>query len=305
MVTAPSHTHVTHMYQVIRGTRCLFATRTEEEETAVGTAVGASRRVVRSFFLGSVTAAAAVAVSHGGATAIRVSPLIYPKSNKESWVKMSACVLDGTVGQLLIYTQTLPLLIGAGFTFMTTVTGSLYFFCLGMYLFAAQYFMWPIQAYINQQRSPYLCPIGSAVYQFPSIEAFYVFAIGTMVIMYIILYKGNHGWVLYGSLAFWFLVPAGVLVFFQMNTWQEVLYSAGLAVALTAIYMVHQYLFIDPCLPFLEAVPPFSTFNYSDDHGWGWNHKRYPEYHLHRRHIHRVCGIHRQRFAMVPESEQQ
>jgi hypothetical protein len=166
---------------------------------------------------------------------------------------MSACILDGTVGQLLVYTQTLPLLIGAGFTAMTTITGSLYFAFLGGYLFVAQYFMWPIQAYINQQRSPYLCPMGSAVYQFPSVEAFYVFAIGTMVIMYIILYKGNHGVVTWGTLAFWFLIPAGVLVFFQMNTWQEVLFSAGLAVGLTAIFMVHMFMFIDPCLPFLEV----------------------------------------------------
>jgi hypothetical protein len=166
---------------------------------------------------------------------------------------MSACILDGTVGQLLVYTQTLPLLIGAGFTAMTTITGSLYFAFLGGYLFVAQYFMWPIQAYINQQRSPYLCPMGSAVYQFPSVEAFYVFAIGTMVIMYIFLYKGNHGVVTWGTLAFWFLIPAGVLVFFQMNTWQEVLFSAGLAVGLTAIFMVHMFMFIDPCLPFLEV----------------------------------------------------
>ncbi len=245
---------------------------------------------------------------------------------------MSACILDGTVGQLLVYTQTLPLLIGAGFTAMTTITGSLYFAFLGGYLFVAQYFMWPIQAYINQQRSPYLCPMGSAVYQFPSVEAFYVFAIGTMVIMYIILYKGNHGVVTWGTLAFWFLIPAGVLVFFQMNTWQEVLFSAGLAVGLTAIFMVHMFMFIDPCLPFLEVrskrkpaprragggraflskitplkkvLPPFSTFSYSDDYGWGWSRKRYPHYHLYRRHIHKVCGVHHQRYMLVPEAKKQ
>ena len=216
---------------------------------------------------------------------------------------MSACVLDGTVGQILVYTQTLPLLIGAGFTALTTVTGSLYFLFLGGYLWIAQYMLWPFQAYVNQNRSPYLCPIGSAVYQFPSIEAFYVFAIGTMVIMYIILYKANHGFMTWGTLAFWFLIPAGVLVFFQMNTWQEVLYSAAIAVVMTVTFMIHMWLFVDPCIPFLETMPPFSTFSYSDDYGWGWSRKRHPHYHEYRRHIHRVCGVHKDRYILVPEAE--
>jgi hypothetical protein len=215
---------------------------------------------------------------------------------------MSACIIQGSIGQLLIYTQTLPLLIGAGFTALTTITGSLYFAFLGGYLYVAQYILWPFQAYINQNRPFYLCPIGSAVYQFPSIEAFYVFAIGTMVIMYIILYKANHGFMTWGTLAFWFLIPAGVLVFFQMNTWQEVLYSAAIAVVLTVTFMVHMYLFIDPCLPFLETVPPFSTFSYSDDYGWGWSRKKFPHYHVYRRRIHRICGVHRERFVLIPEA---
>lgn len=54
-----------------------------------------------------------------------------------------------------------------------------------------------------------------------------------------------------------------------------------------------------------KVLPPFSTFSYSDDYGWGWSRKRYPHYHLYRRRIHKVCGVHHQRYMLVPEAKKQ
>lgn len=207
------------------------------------------------------------------------------------------CVLPATFGQLFVYTQMTPLLIGMAFAGFTYLTGSLFFAFLSVFLFVLSYFLWPIQEYINQTRSPFLCPIGSAAYEFPAIEMVYVSAIVTMVICYSIFYRGRPGTFAWIGLFLLFAIPAVVLCFFQFNTWLEVLISAVISAVLTVIFMFHMVFFIAPAIPYLECVPPFSTFQYSDDMGWGWNRIRFPYYWEHRCKIHEATNVKADRWA--------
>lgn len=202
------------------------------------------------------------------------------------------CILPSMFGQLFVYTQMTPLLIGMAFAGFTYLTGSLVFAFMSCFLFVLSYFLWPIQQYMNQTRSPYLCPIGSAAYEFPAIEVVYVTAIVTMVVFYAIFYRGRPGVFAWIGLFLLFAIPAFVLCFFQFNTWSEVLISAAISAVLTSIFMVHLWLFIGPSIPYLECLPPFSTFQYSDDMGWLWNQHKYPYYWKYRCGIHDALNVH-------------
>jgi hypothetical protein len=209
-----------------------------------------------------------------------------------------ACILHPTYGQFFIYTQSLPLLIGAAFTGLTAVTGSLFFAFLGGYLFVMGYFVWPFQAYINQTRNPLLCPLGASQYAFPAIEMLYVMAIVTMVLYYTIFFHGRPGYWTWFSLFLLLAVPAGVLVFFQFNVWYEVLMSAGVSLVLTTMFMIHMQLFIAPSIPYLEVVPPFSSFYYSDDLAYGYNPHSYPDFQKARRRVHQEANYKGERWRV-------
>ena len=186
---------------------------------------------------------------------------------------------------------------------MTYLTGSSFFALLGGYLFIMSYFLWPFQAYFNQLRSPFLCPIGTAIYQFPAMEMFYISSIFTMVICYTIFYRGRPGWMTWGTMVFVFGAAAFALCFFQFNAWNEVLMSAGIGIFTTAIFMVHVVFFFAPALPYLEPVPPFCTFRYCDDMGWGVNSKKYPKFYECRDRLHALAKYNPDRWKLVSKND--
>lgn len=208
----------------------------------------------------------------------------------------TVCVLPGQLGAYLIMLQELPLIIGAGFCGITYMTGNIFFALCGGYLFLMSYMLWPIQAYINESRNPYLCPIGSAAYQFPSMEAFYISSIVTMVVCYAIFFKGRPSKLGWGLLFIVFAGVAFVLCFFQFNVWQEVLMSSGIGIVCTLIFMVHMAYMIAPCIPYLEHIPPFSTFGYCDDLGYM---ARDSEYHATRKRLHKITQYNKDRWSVT------
>lgn len=214
----------------------------------------------------------------------------------------TACILDGTFGQMFVQLQEIPLLVGCCFSAVVYMTRSTFIFFLLLYIFIFPYFIWPFQTYLNQTRSPYLCPIGSSVYQFPAIEMCYVSAVITMVICYTIFYRGRPGILMWIWLFLIFAIPAVVLCFFQFNVWYEVLMSAAISMAMTTVFMVHMFLFVTPCLPYLECVPPFSTFNYCDDMGWG-NDVRNPNFYRDRTLLHRQLKYNADVYRLASEQD--
>lgn len=214
-----------------------------------------------------------------------------------------ACILDPTYGQFFIMIQTIPLVVGSAFTGVTYVTGNLFFACLGFYLFALGYFVWPFQYYLNVTRNPLLCPLGAAQYEFPAIEMLYVSALVTMVVYYSIFFHGRPGWLSYLMLFFTITIPAIVLTFFQFNVWYEVLLSAAIGMIGTIVFMIHMQLFIAPALPYLELVPPFSTFSYSDDLGFGYNSYKYPAFQKQRKLLHEQANYKYSRWKIVDKND--
>lgn len=211
-----------------------------------------------------------------------------------------ACILHPTYGQYFIMVQNIPLLIGAAFSGVTYVTGNLFFAFLGFYLFAMGYFVWPFQYWLNITRNPLLCPLGASRYEFPAIEMLYLSALITMVIYYSIAYHGRPGWLTYVVLFFALAIPGVVLTFFQFNIWYEVLLSAGIGVVMTTVFMVHMQFFIGPAIPYLEVVPPFSTFDYADDLGYSYNAYKYGSAYEKARHkLHKQTNFDHERWIPV------
>jgi hypothetical protein len=201
---------------------------------------------------------------------------------------MSVCVLTGNLNYAMVNVQMLPTLIGTAFTFMTYLTGSLFIAIVGGFLFVMGYFVWPFQAYLNQTRIPVLCPVGFSMYQFPALEVMYPVACATMVVWYTIFFRGRPGAVGWFSLFLLFAVPSVALSFFQFNIWYEILMSAGIAIVLSSLFMVHLVLFIAPCIPYLETVPPFTTFSYNDDLGFGVDCQKYGNFFKERQRLHKM-----------------
>jgi hypothetical protein len=201
------------------------------------------------------------------------------------------CIIQSNYGIFFVYTQQVPLLIGTVFSGVVYLTGSIFFAACGFYLFFASYFLWPFQAYINQIRNPLLCPIGSAAYEFPAMEMFYVSSVITMVIWYTIFFRGRPGilsWIwmviLFGGAAF-------VLCFFQFNAWFEVLLSAAVGFVMTTIFMFHMVYFFCPCFPYLECVAPFTFTEMNDSLGFGYNAYKYKHFSSRRKEMHRIANV--------------
>ena len=227
-------------------------------------------------------------------------------SNATTAAAVAICVMPQNVGILFIYTQAFPWFIAAGFTGVTALTGWAFFAFLGVYMALAQYFVWPFQAAFNRGRNPLLCPVGQSQYAFPSVEAFYVASLLTLVIFYVIAYRGRPGAISWVSLFILILAAPFVLLFFGFNEWWEVLFSALLGVVFTCAFMIHMWLFWGPAIPYLETVPPFSTFSYNDDFGWALGGKRqkerYSNYDTERRELHRVARVSEYHWKLDPET---
>jgi hypothetical protein len=214
------------------------------------------------------------------------------------------CFLPGNIGYAMVNLQMLPTLIGTSFTFMTYLTGSLFIAICGGFLFLMGYFVWPFQEYINQTRAPFLCPVGFAVYQFPALEVMYPVACVTMVVWYSIFFRGRPGAIGWFSLFLFFAIPSIVLPFFQYNQWYEVLMSGGIAIVLSSIFMIHMILFIAPCIPYLETVPPFSTFSYNDDLGFCYDCQKYGNFDKMRQRLHKVTQHKGQRWKLKKQKDE-
>jgi hypothetical protein len=178
---------------------------------------------------------------------------------------MTSCIQDGLTGAIFVDLQWLPLLVAAGLTGVSAVTGAMFFATIGVWLWIAQYLLWPLQTYFNTLRPSVMCQTGQSMYSFPSIEMFYVTSVVVIVVFYTIAYKGRPGWMSWVCLFLLFVVPAVVLCFFQMNVWWEVLFSAAAAIVLNVWFMSAIYVFISPIAPLFEVILPMG---YNDNHGW-------------------------------------
>ncbi len=187
------------------------------------------------------------------------------QKKKEKKSKMNQCIQGGVSGTVFVTMQWLPLLVAASLGGVSWVTGSVFFFVIGTWLWLSSYLLYPLQTYFNTLRASVMCQTGQSMYSFPSIEMFYIASVVTIVVFYAIAYKGRPGWFSWACLFFLFAIPAVVLCFFQLNVWWEVLWSALAAVVLNVAFMSAIYIFVSPNVPYLEVILPLG---YNDDHGW-------------------------------------
>lgn len=133
----------------------------------------------------------------------------------------------------------------------------------GSYLFFFQLVLYIFQISLQMIRYNPFCP-DVLTYGFPSLVGFYVAALGTFVIEYSYLWNAvvsSFYWT-YLFLVWW--LPCLVLVWFQYNTWQEVLLSLGIGVLITTIFVLAvRYYFLED-MPFILNSTPWTWFSCVD-----------------------------------------
>jgi hypothetical protein len=125
------------------------------------------------------------------------------------------------------WTHFLPIFVTTVFSVCSLLFGDFLFLLLGLYFHAASYVLSIAQQHFAIARPDPYCAVYHT-YAYPSVEVFYSIALFTLVVAYYFTNPeppeiGVYGWIFAILVGF---VPPALLVFNQMNTWQEVLSSA-------------------------------------------------------------------------------
>jgi hypothetical protein len=177
---------------------------------------------------------------------------------------MATCSTTDLVCNAVVYTQQMPAMVAAGCTALSWYTYNPMFFIYGFFLWACQVVLWASQAYFLMMRPvPF-----SAQSAFPCIEAFYVSAVTTTILVHCALFRRRQGWFLWGCLFLVVVAPCFVLVFFQLHTWWQVCISLLIgsiaSMCFTFIYWLNLY----QTLLYLQFVPPLSWFGFYGCTDW-------------------------------------
>ena len=151
-----------------------------------------------------------------------------------------SCYYVTWAGQALGATHFLPFII----TGFTKVVSFFYheplFFFYGLFWFAMQGVLWLAQHYFQIVRPDPFCSIYHT-YAYPSSEIYYIFAAVTAIMTWTMYFKVQQSiqvWVIVYLVVF---IPAGLLWFFQMNRWWEILWTALLSIVSNVIFTLFQF----------------------------------------------------------------
>jgi hypothetical protein len=177
---------------------------------------------------------------------------------------MATCSTTDVVCNALVYSQSIPSFVAVGCTAASYVTYNPIYFVYGLFLWVCQVVLWSFQIYFEMMRPvPF-----SAQYAFPSIEAFYVSSLCTIIIIYSALYGVRRGWSIWLALFILFVAPCFVLVFFQMHVFWQVLFSILLGSVVTMGFTLVLWLMLADALLYLQFSPPLSWMGFYGSTGW-------------------------------------
>lgn len=200
------------------------------------------------------------------------------------------CVLSRQTATVFLYLEWIPVTISAAISGINMVlAGNIFFYAVSVWLFLSHYQLYPFQAYFNMIRPEILCALGEETYKFPSIVMYYVGSVGTIVIVYALLWPTRTSYIRWVWVFLLFMVPAFTLVWFQFNVWYEVLFTFLWSIVMNMGFMLLARFFLAPAWAYLECVPPYTWMGVNDTGGWLCEHT--PEYLAMRRHLHKHAGI--------------
>lgn len=133
----------------------------------------------------------------------------------------------------------------------------------GWWLFLCDPALYLFQVALNSVRADPFCPV-LQTYAVPSSVAFYVAA--TVSFMLLLAWKKRFWYAPLNMLwlVLWVGSPPAVLVWFGINTWQEVLVSMILGAIVTWIYMEIVFRFAVHYMPYLLVQAPCTFFSCLD-----------------------------------------
>lgn len=183
----------------------------------------------------------------------------------ECSLRMSTCSSTNLVCNALVYSQQLPSMVAAACTALSWYTYNPVFFVYGFFLWACQTVLWASQSYFAMMRP---VPFSSQS-AFPSIEAFYVAAVTTSILMNAGLFRRQtQSWLLWLCLFLLVVAPSFVLVFFQMHTWWQVGMSLLLGSVAAMGFMMVYWMYLYETFMYLQFVPPLSWLGFTGVTDW-------------------------------------
>jgi hypothetical protein len=171
----------------------------------------------------------------------------------------AGCYYVSILGQAFAWTQFVPYLVSLVLTVLTFVTNQFLFVILGSYLHAVQMILWAIQLYLHVDRVDPVCQ-QYHTFAFPSIEAYYIGAL----VSFVIIWKRQQTVFVWLCLLLIFVVPCTVLVFLAYNRWYEVLISMAIGVVSSAFLVLLLRVYMKPGVPFLLFAFPLHWLQYED-----------------------------------------
>ena len=151
------------------------------------------------------------------------------------------------------------------------VTGDVIFSLLSWYLFIMWYALVVAQSYLNIVRVDPFCP-AYHTYSVPSIVTFYAVSLFTFFAAYVITEPAAAAekrqiryttWLT--MFAFGFLPPL-LLVYYDFNTWSEIVLSCALAIFPTIGYVYLLRYIIRPRMAMILLSPPLNWFGYESNY---------------------------------------
>lgn len=184
-----------------------------------------------------------------------------------SFALEKGCYYASAWGQAFAWTQLVPYIVSIGLTLLAVVTNQFMYWALGWYLHGVQLLLWFVQLNLQIDRPNPLCQ-EYHTYAFPSIEAYYIGAVVTFIIVYSRVWKTGLSLYVWAILVATTVIPPIILVFLAYNQWYEVLISMAVGAVASIVIIIMFWVYIYDALPYIQNVFPFSWAHFQDSYIW-------------------------------------
>lgn len=133
----------------------------------------------------------------------------------------------------------------------------------GFWLIVVDWIVYIMQMYFNRQRHDPYC-MDQLHYMFPSRISFYLAVLVTYVVLFTYLWDAELHWLYWSTMFLIFVAPQALLVWLEVNAWQEVLLSTIMGIITTAYFMIMFRFFINDMVPYLVHQRPWTWFSAAD-----------------------------------------
>jgi hypothetical protein len=135
------------------------------------------------------------------------------------------------------------------------------FFFYGMFWFLMQGVLWLMQMYFQIVRPDPFCSIYHS-FAYPSSEIYYTMAFATSVITWTCWYRVQQGISAWICIYLFVFLPPIILVFFDMNRWWEVLWTALLAIVTNIPFTLLMIQGVQPNIDYIENCGLMSWYGW-------------------------------------------